>query len=72
MFSEFEVMYDRYQGDIAHIENFDNYEDALNRAVELRDKGIKMPIGFDAVRKITLYSDYGYTSEAIKGKELPW
>jgi hypothetical protein len=72
MFSEFSVMYDRYQGDFALIDEFDNYEDARKRAEELRDKGIKRPIGYDSVRKITLYSDYGYTSEKIKGETLSW
>ena len=71
-FSEFSVMYDRYQGDFAHVEDFDNYEDALKRAEELRDKGIEMPICNDEVRKITLYKDFGYTSESIKGSDLNW
>lgn len=72
MLNGFEVMYERFQGDFTMLETFENYEDAKKRAEELRDKGIKRPIGYDTVKKITIFSNGGYTSEKIKGENLPW
>lgn len=72
MLNGFEVMYERYQGDFTMIEIFENYEDAKKLAEELRDKGIKRPIGYDPVKKITIFSNGGYTSEKIKGEHLSW
>lgn len=67
----FEVMYTILPC-FTDIKMFDTYNEAREFAEELRDKGIKKPIGYDPVRKIAIFSNGGHTVEYIKGEGQSW